>query len=123
MRADVPRFAPKERARTWGTKTSQTLRTILVVWRAFGDAFMPSDIIGLFWGFRKVGCGGREILLSGVVEAGGYAVHGGADGVVKRWVRNSSALAAQQVDLNQAERIDVGIAQAHGSEQDGILLQ
>src|ERR1700758_2100564 len=69
--------------------------------------------------------------LSRVVEAGGYAVHGGADGVVKGWDQGAiegrsggaRALTAQQVDLNQAERIDVRVAQTHGSEENGICFE
>ncbi len=57
--------------------------------------------------------------LSGIVQAGGDAVHSGADGVVERRIgrriHGVLALAAQQIDLNQAERIDIRVAQAHGS--------
>src|SRR6202022_636546 len=69
--------------------------------------------------------------LSRVVQAGGDAVHGGADGVVESWdqrgiegrYRSAGALAAQQVDLNQAQWIDIRVAQTHGSEEDRIFFQ
>ena len=69
--------------------------------------------------------------LSGIVQAGGDAVHSGADGVVERrigrriqrHIRLARAFAAQQIDLNQAERIDVRVTQTHGSEEDGIRFE
>jgi hypothetical protein len=61
--------------------------------------------------------------LSRVVQAGGDAVHGGADGVVERGVGCAGPLAAQQVDLDQAERVDVWVAQAYGPGEDGVVLQ
>src|ERR1700675_1328924 len=69
----------------------------------------------------------RERLLPGIVQAGGDAVHGGSDGVIEsgieRRIGSACALAAQQIDLNQAERIDIRVAQTHGSQDDGILFQ
>src|SRR5258705_181182 len=50
-----------------------------------------------------------------VVQARGDAVHGGADGVVQRWIGDARPFAAEQVDLNQAERINVRVAKAHGA--------
>src|SRR5260370_39436050 len=69
--------------------------------------------------------------LSRVVEAGGYAVHGGSDGVVEsrdqRGIEgrfgSAGALTAQQVHLNQAERIDIRVAQTHGTEEDRIRFK
>ena len=37
--------------------------------------------------------------------------------------RGAGAFAAQQIDLNQAQRIDIRVAQAHGSEEYGIRFQ
>src|SRR5713226_9040545 len=64
---------------------------------------------------------------SGIVQAGSDAVHGGSDGVIEsgieRRIGSACAFAAQQIDLNQAERIDIGVAQTNGSEEDRIRFE
>src|ERR1700681_347144 len=70
---------------------------------------------------------GEGARLSGIVQTGSDAVHGGADRIIEsgieRRIGRACTLAAQQIDLNQAERIDIRVAQAHGSQDDGILFQ
>ena len=65
----------------------------------------------------------RQENLPRIVQARSDAIHGGADGVVKRWVGRAGAFAAEQVDLDQAERINIRVAQADRSEEDRILFQ
>ena len=79
---------------------------------------------------RKRSVGRQELTgakrLSRVVQTGGDAVHGGADSVVESRMDNgicSGTFAAQQVDLDQAERIDIGVAEADGAGEDGVFLQ
>src|SRR5580700_6457627 len=70
---------------------------------------------------------GEGVRLSGIVQAGSDAVHGGADSIIEsgieRRIARACTLTAQQIDLNQAERIDIWVAQAHGSKDYGILFQ
>ena len=60
------------------------------------------------------------------MQAGGDTVHCGTQGIVEGWIGRSicaGAFAAQQIDLDQAQRIDIGVAQANGAGEDGIFLQ
>src|SRR4029077_6330045 len=63
------------------------------------------------WGREGRALRGEGARLSGIVQAGSDAVHGGADSIIEsgieRRIGRARTLAAQQIDLNQAERIDI----------------
>src|SRR5271168_3857712 len=64
--------------------------------------------------------------LARVVQAGGYAIHGRSDSVVQSGVDGricDGALAAQQIDLDETERIDVVVAHVYGTQDYRILFQ
>ena len=61
--------------------------------------------------------------LSSIMQPGCDAVHGRGKGAVDFLVDVSTALPAQQFDLNQAERVHVRVTQLNGARQNGTALQ
>lgn len=62
-------------------------------------------------------------ILSSIVQPGCDAVHGRGKSTVEFLVDVSTALPPQQFDLNQAERVHVGVTQLNGARQNGTALQ
>src|ERR1044072_1858301 len=59
----------------------------------------------------------------GVAEAGGDAIDGCGEGVVQVVVVLTTALASQQLNLNQTQRIDIRIAQTNRTRKHGVFLE
>src|SRR5580704_8052481 len=60
---------------------------------------------------------------SGVAQTGRNAVNGAGDGAVDGVGVFAGALAAEQVDLDEAHGVDVGIAQPDGAGEDLVFLE
>ena len=65
---------------------------------------------------------------AGVAQAGGDAVDGGGDGAVEFGrglvaLGDEGSLAAEEFDLDEGHRVDVGIAQADGVFEDVVLFK
>lgn len=83
--------------------------------------------ITLCWADREDVAGIRSPVSAGVAEAGADAVDGGRDGSVEfcgfGGVWWDGTFAADEFDLDEGHGVDVGIAEADGALEDGVLLE